>query len=242
MILPTLEIAAKSTQEKADLIVERAKGMQESRYEAVIALSLLGRSNGYLELACKIIGEFAEKKAKLEYRDWTRMLSVGRRALEFPELDVAFRDGRLNWSKIRALLPVLTRENVTEWIVKATLLTSNQVELEEIQGPACHRQHLGPVAVLELRPLLRELPDDLAGELQVAVRATEQREGDRGLVARLLHPLRPLLDQIRLLLRALRLDRRRRTNHGALLWCNRAYVYSAHVATILQEYQLGAWL
>src|SRR5688572_29492762 len=102
--------------------------MQESRYEVAIALALLARCNGYLQLCCKTIGEFAETKAGLEYRDWTQMLSVGRRALQFPEVDVAFRSGALNWSKLRALVPVLTKENVTEWIRKASKMTSNQVE------------------------------------------------------------------------------------------------------------------
>jgi len=102
--------------------------MQESRYEAAIALALMARCNGYLQLGCKTIGEFAETKAGLEYRDWTQMLSVGRRALQFPEVDAAFRSGALNWSKLRALVPVLTKENVTEWIRKASKMTSNQVE------------------------------------------------------------------------------------------------------------------
>src|SRR5688500_8838906 len=128
MILETAEIAAKSAQEKADLVKTGARRMQESRYEVAIALALLARCNGYLQLGCKSIGEFAETKAGLEYRDWTQMLSVGRRALQFPEVDVAFRSGALNWSKLRALVPVLTKENVTEWIRKASTMTSNQVE------------------------------------------------------------------------------------------------------------------
>src|SRR5688572_30811489 len=99
MILETAEIAAKSAQEKAALIKERSRRMQESRYEVAIALALLARCNGYLQLGCKTIGEFAETKAGLEYRDWTQMLSVGRRALQFPEVDVAFRSGALNWSR-----------------------------------------------------------------------------------------------------------------------------------------------
>ena len=118
MILPTSEIAAKTAQEKADLVKTGAKRMKESRYEAAIALALLARSNGFLELGCESIDEFAATKSGLEPGDWTQMLSVGRRALQFPEVDVAFRSGELNWSKIRALVPVLRHENVTEWTLE----------------------------------------------------------------------------------------------------------------------------
>jgi 5-methylcytosine-specific restriction endonuclease McrA len=138
MILETAEIATKSAQEKADLVKESAGRMKESRYEAAIALALLARSSGYLELGCKTIEEFAAKKARLEQGDWTQMLSVGRRAVQFPEVDVAFRSGALNWSKIRALVPVIKKENVTEWIGKASKMTSNQLEraVSQVRDPS----------------------------------------------------------------------------------------------------------
>ncbi len=105
MILPTAEIAAMTAQEQADLVEKRGAQHKESRYETALALASLKRSNGYIELKFQSVGELAEKKGRLEYRDWTQMLSVGTRALAFPELDVAYRDGRLNWSKIRAMAP-----------------------------------------------------------------------------------------------------------------------------------------
>src|SRR5688572_30748631 len=124
MILATSEIAAKSAQGKAELIAVNARRMKESRYEAAIAIALLERSSGFLELGCKSIDEFGAKMSGLEHRDWIQLLSVGRRAVRFPEVDAAFRAGHLNWSKIRALVPVLTRENVEEWIAKARRMTS----------------------------------------------------------------------------------------------------------------------
>ena len=138
MILPTAEIAAKTAQEKADLVKTGAKRMTESRYEVAIALALLGRSNGYLELGFETIEEFAAKEAGLEPGDWTQMLSVGRRALQFPEVDVAYRAGKLNWSKVRCLVPVLTKENVAEWIGKAGRMTSNQLEraVSQVRDPS----------------------------------------------------------------------------------------------------------
>src|SRR5687768_13846143 len=54
MILPTSEIAARSAQEKAKLIVEGGARMKASRYQTAIALALLARSNGFLEFGCKV--------------------------------------------------------------------------------------------------------------------------------------------------------------------------------------------
>src|SRR5688572_20312109 len=114
MILPTSEIAGMSAQGKADLVEKRGTQMKESRYEAAISLALLKRSNQYAELGFQSAEHLASVKGRLEPRDWSQMLSVGTRALDFPELDAAFRDGRLNWSKIRALIPHADRENVKE--------------------------------------------------------------------------------------------------------------------------------
>src|SRR5512134_749736 len=138
MILPTSEIAGMTAQEQADLVEKRGAQMKESRYEAAISLALLKRSNGYAGLGFQSAEHLAEQKGRLEPRDWSQMLSVGGRALDHPELDAAFRDGRLNWSKIRALVTILTKENVAEWIGKASRMTSNQVEraVSQIRDPS----------------------------------------------------------------------------------------------------------
>ena len=104
--------------------------MKESRYETAIFLALLKRSNGYARLGFQSAEHLAAEKGRLEPRDWSQMLSVGGRALDYPEIDVAFRDGRLNWSKIRAMIPHADRENVEELIELAARLTSNQFERE----------------------------------------------------------------------------------------------------------------
>ena len=67
----------------------------------------------------------------LSPRDVIEMLSVGRRLLDDPELDLAYRKGDLSWyrgSKVRALPPHLDASNVAKWIEKAIPMTSNAVE------------------------------------------------------------------------------------------------------------------
>jgi hypothetical protein len=137
MILPTSEITAMAPAAKADLVAKSVPQLKKMRLETAIALASLQRANEYAGLGFKSAGHLASAKGH-EYRDWSLMLAIGRRALDYPEIDQAFRDGRLNWSKVRALLPVLQRENVKEWIDVAARMTSNQLErrVSEYRDPS----------------------------------------------------------------------------------------------------------
>jgi hypothetical protein len=43
-------------------------------------------------------------------------------------VDQAFRSGRLSWSKVRALVPVVTPKNARDWIEQAEKMTVNKLE------------------------------------------------------------------------------------------------------------------
>ena len=127
-MLEISDLVAMTAAKKADLFEAAARRMTEDRYDATIILASLQRSNGYLDLHCKTVEELAWKRSKLPHRDVIDMLRVGRKLLDIPELDQAFKDGRLCWSKVRALVPLITKENAAEWIAKAIGLTSNNLE------------------------------------------------------------------------------------------------------------------
>ena len=127
-MLEISDLVAMTAAKKADLFEAAARQMTEGRYDATITLASLQRSNGYLDLNCKTVEELAWKRGKLPYRDVIDMVRVGRKLLEIPELDLAFKDGRLCWSKVRALVPLITRANAAEWIATAMRLTSNTLE------------------------------------------------------------------------------------------------------------------
>src|SRR5687768_16485485 len=129
MMLGTSEIVGMTVPAKADLFATGARQMIERRYEATIALASLARSNGYLEAGFKSVEELAAKTSDLEPREVSEMLWVGRKLLDFPEMDEAFRDGRLNWTKVKTLVPHIKKDNAAEWIPKAIRMSSNKLAL-----------------------------------------------------------------------------------------------------------------
>src|SRR5687767_8824405 len=127
-MISTSEIVGMASGLKAGLFAKEVKQADSSRYVATIALAALQRSNGHAELGFASVEALAAKLCTLAPWEVGVMLSVGRRLLRFPELDQAYREGRLTWSKVRALAPHLNATNVTEWIAKAIPMTSNALE------------------------------------------------------------------------------------------------------------------
>ena len=187
MILPTLEIAAMAAGAKADLVEKNTTELKERRYETAVTLALLKRANEYVELGFRSAEQLASAKG-LEPRDWSLMLAIGKRVLDLPELDAGFRDGSLNWSKIRALLPVVNRENVEEWVDLARTLTSNQVEREvsRFRDPSVG----GPTHMLILRIVIYQQLQELANGLRRA--SGEKDLSDEECICRLIEEVKSL--------------------------------------------------
>ena len=122
------DIEGMTAAEKADLFAAGARKLVEGRYQATITLAELRRSNGYLDLKCRTVEELAAKWSKLGPREVSEMLWAGRKLLEIPELNQAFKDQRLCWSKLKALVPPITKENAAEWIAKAIRMSSNRLQ------------------------------------------------------------------------------------------------------------------
>ena len=129
-MLKTSEIVAMTTERKVELLAKAATQMLESRYAAAVALASLDQSGVWRDAGFRGMHEFAVKKSGLDPADVSTLLWVGRKLLILPELAESLRDGRLTWSKVRALVPHVTRENAAEWIGKATRKTSNALERE----------------------------------------------------------------------------------------------------------------
>ena len=62
------------------------------------------------------IAHFADEQLGMERRRCNEYLQVGRQLLELPLVDDAFRQSRLCWSKVLALLPVVQTSSQDEWI------------------------------------------------------------------------------------------------------------------------------
>ena len=105
------EVQALGAVEQVDLFQRAHRRAVWSRYAEVVALTTIDASRAYESFGCSSILQFGAKVA--DYTDhmvWD-MLRVGRALRNYPELDEAFRSERLSWSKVRALVPVVTNEN-----------------------------------------------------------------------------------------------------------------------------------
>src|SRR5688500_4643655 len=106
---------------------------------------------------------------------------------------------RSNWLEVSRVarsiqllhvLPIEVREAPLDLRPVDATVAERRVELRKVQRARPHGEHLGPVARFEASLHGREMLRALEAQLDVLVRTLQQREGDRRLVARLLH-LRP---------------------------------------------------
>ena len=122
------EVQALGAGEQVDLFQRAHRHAVWSRYAEVVALTAIDASRAYESFGCSSILQFGAKVA--DYTDhmvWD-MLRIGRALRDCPELDAAFRSERLSWSKVRALVPVVTNENAAKWIDQASRASTAQLE------------------------------------------------------------------------------------------------------------------
>src|SRR4029450_12727418 len=95
--------------EQVDLFQRAHRRAVSGRYAEVVSLTAIEASRAYESFGCSSIQQFgARVAAYTEHQVWD-LLRVGRALRDCPELDAAFRSERLSWSKVRALVPVVTR-------------------------------------------------------------------------------------------------------------------------------------
>ena len=146
---------------------QKAKGLAEDflRTEGQL-LELLSRMKSqrvFTELNYSGIFDYCERALKFSRAQSFYFKSVAEKSEEVPQIRQAIVQGELTLSQARRIVPVVTKENLTEWIKKANCLS--QVELERAVT------EINPKAQLpeRIRPVAKEL-----SELRVALDPTTQ--------------------------------------------------------------------
>src|SRR4029450_799338 len=103
-----LDILKKAAEDRVILFANGARKMVEGRCAATIALAELERSKGYFGLGFATVHKLAAERSALDPRGGRERVWVGRKLLDIPELKAAFLDGRVSWTKLRALVPHIT--------------------------------------------------------------------------------------------------------------------------------------
>lgn len=122
------EVQALGAAQQVDLFRRSHRRAVWSRYAEVVALTAIDASRAYESHGCSSIQQFGAKFADYSKRKVRDLLRVGRKLRGCPELDAAFRSERLSWSRVRALVPVVTHENSTRWIETAMRISTASLE------------------------------------------------------------------------------------------------------------------
>jgi hypothetical protein len=104
-MLRTSEIVGMTAQEKADLVARGVRESERAQHQLSLALAEMERSEEFRESGFASVEDFAAARSGLEPDEVAELLRIGRILLGFPEVDDAYRKGRLSWAAVRDLAP-----------------------------------------------------------------------------------------------------------------------------------------
>ncbi len=122
-------------------------------YMVVVALTEMERSERYLDANCGSIVAFGYQFAGLSRSDVYAKLACGRALSHLHKVDDSFRRGLLCWTKVRAICRVATEETEDQWLEKARVLSSSQLEHEV----AADREPITPRGKVPLKAIDRRI-------------------------------------------------------------------------------------
>jgi hypothetical protein len=110
--------------------VQTVARIRKDRVHLIQILQDLDRLQGYLDFECPSLWQYCLKYLDLDEYETGTLINVARKAVDIPELKVAVEQGKIQLSKARRIVPVLTERNKTEWLSKAQTLTKKELERE----------------------------------------------------------------------------------------------------------------
>jgi hypothetical protein len=110
--------------------LEAAKHYQASEVSLLQILEQIDREKVYLVMGYNSLFIYCVEALKLSESQSYSFMTVCRKSKEVPELKKEIESGGLTLSKARRIVPVLTKENHSEWIEKAKTLPKAELEKE----------------------------------------------------------------------------------------------------------------
>ncbi len=129
--MSTAPISAASLHEQL-LAAHGARAVAEHAFTVLLGAVAEGRH--FVEYGYASIHDYAEAFFGFSPRQTADRLRLAQALPTMPALDAAVREGRLEWTKGRELLRVITPETSPTWVERAEQLTSR--ELERLIGAA----------------------------------------------------------------------------------------------------------
>jgi hypothetical protein len=110
--------------------LEAAKHYQASEVSLLQILEQIDREKVYLVMGYNSLFIYCVEALRLSESQSYSFMTVCRKSKEVPELKKEIENGGLTLSKARRIVPVLTKENHSEWIEKAKTLPKAELEKE----------------------------------------------------------------------------------------------------------------
>lgn len=107
-----------------------AKCFRETEAELITVLQSVEEESVYLHQGYPSLFSYAVECLLLSEAVAYNFITVARKARDVPELKEAIQSGHITVSKARKITPVLTKENKSEWLEKASTLTQRKLEQE----------------------------------------------------------------------------------------------------------------
>ena len=116
--------------------------------ELISILQEVEDSRTFLEHQCTSLHGYVMKVLMLSQDVACNLIAVARKSRAVPELKTAVELGTLSVSTARKIVPVLTKENQSEWIKKAQTLTTRALEIKIVKTNPREavRERVRPVA------------------------------------------------------------------------------------------------
>jgi hypothetical protein len=131
-------LARKAAADRADALI-RKHVRRRRKQDAKLAYMLADfeERGHHVALGYTKIGQYAASKRYMETaRDATDLVRLVKQLEGFELVSEAFRKGRVDWTKVRTIMPVLTADNEAYWLDLAQSLSSRKLEaaVAEAQG------------------------------------------------------------------------------------------------------------
>ncbi|MBN8554740.1 MAG: HNH endonuclease [Deltaproteobacteria bacterium] len=137
--------------------------------ELIETLEKVSEEKIYLTLGYSSLFSYCVEALQFSEANAYTFSKISRKVKEIPELKKEIISGNISVSKARRIVPILTKENQSEWIAKATAMTRVELEKEVAKKfpESIQREFIRPVS--ENRNLFRiEISDSLLKKIKRA--------------------------------------------------------------------------
>ena len=113
--------------------LDACRRYQQAEAELIGILQEVDEHRVYLHRGHSSLFQYVVRELGLAESAAYSLISVARKAREVPELKAQLEQGAITLSNARRIVPLLTRENQSEWIAKASELSHRQLEKEIVR-------------------------------------------------------------------------------------------------------------